>query len=573
MNHICSSILGFLLSLLVVAATAGCSRTKPDAALTRVSAIVSDDPERAVAMLDSIDTGKLTDADRHLHDFLTIKALDKAYVTHESDSLILDVIDYYSSRPKDPIYTESLYYGGRVYTDLGDYPTALRYYHNALDNLDVSTDTTNLSVRLNSQIGMLLEKLWLFDKAIPYLEEVLRVGMQDRDSVDIVYTLQRLGGISYECGKYDKADSILTRSLDYAVTLPESYSALSKVWLSAVKLEEGDLTMALALIRNSLPYVKPVSRDIALAQAADIYCAAGILDTAYMYAHELATNENMTNRKTGYRILTSPEFGPYLHPDTLRQYYINYKSVLEDEFNDNHNQLALLQKSKYDYSLHERDSLKVRKEKEWVERIASFFAILVVILAFAVLYIKYQNKSNLVRLHEALDNLEVLQKTLKTSSQYGNENSLNEQTHEHKVENSEEELIQRMRQQLLDMSEDSDQLNFNPAILKSDVYSEIQALLMSEKIMKGDVWNELERVVSVLSPDFIMNLRLLTQNKLTRVDRQTALLIKCGFRSSDMCILLGISHGAVGSRRNSLGMKILGKKTDAQTINNVIRLL
>lgn len=47
---------------------------------------------------------------------------------HTSDSLILDVIDYYSSNDDRNLYPEVLYYGGRVYSDLGDYPTSLSYF-------------------------------------------------------------------------------------------------------------------------------------------------------------------------------------------------------------------------------------------------------------------------------------------------------------------------------------------------------------------------------------------------------------------------------------------------------------
>ena len=167
-------MLWLLLSLLmaVAAVAAGCSRPEPDAALTRVAGLVSEDPKAALAMLDSVDTRQLPDADRHYHDFLSVKARDKAYVTHESDSLVLDVIDYYSSRPGDPLYAEALYYGGRVYTDLGDCPTALQYYQRALDNLVAATDTDDLRVRLNSQIGMLLETLRLDDKAVPYYRKL-----------------------------------------------------------------------------------------------------------------------------------------------------------------------------------------------------------------------------------------------------------------------------------------------------------------------------------------------------------------------------------------------------------------
>ena len=50
---------------LLMAVAAGCSRPEPDAALTRVAGLVSEDPKAALSMLDSVDTRQLPDADRH----------------------------------------------------------------------------------------------------------------------------------------------------------------------------------------------------------------------------------------------------------------------------------------------------------------------------------------------------------------------------------------------------------------------------------------------------------------------------------------------------------------------------
>ena len=567
------SILVFILLPLIIAVAAGCSRPEPDAALMRVAGLVSDDPEAALAMLDSVDTRQLSDADRHYHDFLSVKARDKAYVTHESDSLVLDVIDYYSSRPGNPLYAEALYYGGRVYTDLGDYPTALRYYQKALDTIDAATDTTDLKGRLNSQIGMLFETLRLYDKARPYYEAVLKQKMEERDSVVIVYTLQRLGSIWHDCGEQDRADSLLTQSLEYATGLPEYLPAMSRVLLAGVRQEKGDLSNALSLVRNTPELVEPISRNVALAYAADIYLEAGIMDTAYMYAHELVTNEDMTNKKTGYRILTSPEFRQWLPPDTLSRYYADYKRVLEDYFNDNRNELALLQKSRYDYSLHERESQKAHRTNDLLMWVIAGCVLLMLLLAVAVLYVKYRNKSNIVRLHEALISLEQLRHQLETYSQEMPDSPSVEDPVEPENGNSEHDLRQRLRRELMDLYESSGHRKIPQPILESDVYSEIQSLLMVDSSIKGELWNELERVVSEASPNFNRNLELLAQTGLTKADRQTALLIKCGFRPSEMKVLLGVTNGAVVSRRNTLGRKLIGRKENADVVTGIIRLL
>ncbi len=84
---------------------------------------------------------------------------------------------------------------------------------------------------------------------------------------------------------------------------------------------------------------------------------------------------------------------------------------------------------------------------------------------------------------------------------------------------------------------------------------------------------ELERVVLESSPKFKENLNLLTLGKLNVADFQTALLIKCGIKPVEMEILLGRTHGALVSRRQTLGLKVFDEKTSIKIIDGIIRLL
>ena len=142
-----------------------CSKNKQDGRLTHISEIVSESPHEALYSLDSIDYMSLSNADKYFYDFLTIKAKDKAYIRHYSDSLFIRVHDYYSNSRTAPLYPEVLYYGGRVYSDLGDYPTALNYFHLSLDYLPSNTTNQNLRNRVLSQTGRLLNSLRLFEDA------------------------------------------------------------------------------------------------------------------------------------------------------------------------------------------------------------------------------------------------------------------------------------------------------------------------------------------------------------------------------------------------------------------------
>lgn len=88
-------------------------------------------PDSATSYLDSLAadtawTKAMRESDRARFSLLRVKAADKAYVRHTSDSLIRTALAYYENHTGSEHYPEALYYGGRVYSDLGDSPTALQ---------------------------------------------------------------------------------------------------------------------------------------------------------------------------------------------------------------------------------------------------------------------------------------------------------------------------------------------------------------------------------------------------------------------------------------------------------------
>ena len=409
-THIIASVILLLLA-------GGYSRSSRDPRLARIAASVSDRPEEALVSLDSIDKNSLSKPDRHYLDLLTLKARDKAYIDHESDSLVLDVIDYYSSRPETPEYPEALYYGGRVYSDMGDYPSALRYYQKALGYLKKSPDTDDMECRINNQIGMLLKNLRLFDQAEPYFINVLNEKIAERDSLGIVYTMQQLGTLYMDLKLTDKADSILTRSMEYEAPIPSTVKALTRLHLAVVNQDKGNIQTALNLVRHTPDQVSPVSRDAALTSAAFIYLDAGITDTAFMYARELIRDVNSLNQKSGYRIILTTEFRNLLPPDTLAQYYEDYERILEKDFDGNRNEQTLMQQSIYNYDTHERKRIEAQKSKERMRYVVLGFMVVTVMLSFAILYLKYRNQTNIVKLRTALDNIENLKKEILSSKE------------------------------------------------------------------------------------------------------------------------------------------------------------
>ena len=78
-------------------------------------------PDSALRLLDgwadSVPT--VPERVRMYYRLLTVKAADKAYITHTSDSIIRPVLDYYEQEGDRRLLPEAYYYAGRVYRDLG----------------------------------------------------------------------------------------------------------------------------------------------------------------------------------------------------------------------------------------------------------------------------------------------------------------------------------------------------------------------------------------------------------------------------------------------------------------------
>ncbi len=302
----------------------GCGDDRIDSRLVRIDAMMDDNPRGALDSLERIDRAEMSAGDSFYYELLKIKASDKAYVRHESDSEVIKVIDYYKSHGDDDLYAEALYYGGRVYSDLGDYPTSLRYFQDALDRLPADTDNQKLRGHVLSQTGRLLNKLRLYDEAAKYLVELVKLDSVYDDSVNLVLDQQLLGAVLVHSGQYDRAKKHFKniRSLS-ETTLPEN-TAVHDMYLAAIECDNGNLDSALLIIRGVPESVPDGYRSTAIAYAAEIYHNAGLYDSAYMYSKMLLDSKVLNYRLNAYKILLSSEEIKLVDKDDIMEYIESY---------------------------------------------------------------------------------------------------------------------------------------------------------------------------------------------------------------------------------------------------------
>ena len=153
--------------LMMVLIIASCSDHKGASELyDRVNAAILSNPDSALAQLQSMssDISSSDEAMSCTYSLLCIKAKDKAYIPHESDSLILAILPYFEKNTDR--LPEAYYYAGRVYSDMGDAPEALNYFEKALELLPDASRAEDVL----RQKSVILSQMGFFISCPPFLQ-------------------------------------------------------------------------------------------------------------------------------------------------------------------------------------------------------------------------------------------------------------------------------------------------------------------------------------------------------------------------------------------------------------------
>lgn len=558
--------------LIILLSFVSCIHNNSDIRLSDISSLVDSSPTEALDSLNAIQYSTLSEDDKHFYDFLSVKAADKAYIRHTSDSLILQVIDYESKHQYNGRYSEALYYGGRVYSDLGDYPTAINYFYDALNNIaSNNVESNRLKSNILSQLARRLNSLRLYTQATPYLKQAIQIDSILCDTFNIAYDLELLGAIYFHQDSLELSSQQFQLAKTYAQNLSQKDILHMQMYQAAIALKQNDINSAISLIRNIPDNVRPIHQNIALAYASDIYLASGQYDSAYIFADRLIHSPHMGNQKSGYRNLFSQELEPYIPKDSLPKYIREFYASVEDAYNKLESQQISNQLSYYNYTFNQRERLKAETTKKRVMFVSLILGIVSSILIVIILISKNKRKKLLLDLQSTILELE--------SIKYSNSNCI---PYDCKTENTVfntsnvSELKKKLKDQLERLSGQQHTLPPIPSIiLNSEAYKQVQTYIINERVIpeRSHIWTSLESIIISTSPSFKNNLQLLVGNTLKLHDYHTVLLMKCGISPSDLTILLGRTKGTISYRRKHVCEIILGERISPTLIDYLIRCI
>lgn len=542
---------------------------RTDRLLRQAYTIADIKPDSALVMLKSICRDSLSNDElKHYHDLLTIKANDKAYITHSSDSSILSVIAYYEKHPNDSLLPVAYYYGGRVYADLGDAPQALEYFQKALDceNIDLHTMTVAYS-----QIAQIYSKQNVLELAIPAYQKAIELNNTKNDTIGLLYNMRNLGEIYFKRDQNDSALILFKKSLLLAEKIG------NKKLISSVKLNIAEFYLfkndymksleTLSSVKSQFPQEDSI---IVANNYAHLYYRLNNEDSVIYYCNKLINSQSPNVQLNGYTILVNL----YIKNNKTNAAYdaLIKSTLLSDSISKIQTPHKIRQLSSiYNYQIRERENHKLKQSIQAKEvkiiLLTSSIVVVLIIAIFIILImrkrkqminIKLQNVELLLNQRNNLSEIIIAQNKEKISLLESQINSINS---ENKIlikelENQKKMLeLNNERAILIKVQNDSAIISFNNDPFIKEIHNRLQSFQEGKNIITENEWLTLIERINQFFPDFINVLNKLPF-KLSTNEYRVSILIKAKFSLKEISRLTNHSDTSVSMTRSRLYKKL-----------------
>lgn len=506
------------------------------------------------------------------YQLLCIKANDRAYIPHSSDSIILPILNYYK-QTDDLHLPETYYYAGRIYRDLGDAPQALDYFNNTLDALPSSSDSYSLKSKVYSQIGTLFLYQDIYDEALKMFKEAFHYDLLLEDSVGMSYDLRDMA-TSYRClNQIDSAIYYYGKANDLALALHQQrFVSMIQSQMAGLYIQLKKYDLAKQFLQSSLSYQHKADKSGIFSVAAKYYHQLGTKDSAAYYYTQLLDFGTIYAKQAAHWGLAELAIDNNHEQDAiphLRAYMQCVDSICKITDREAIRQM----RSVYNYKLREKEIAHLKSKNEQTKLIIiSLLSLCAILASITFAYIQYFKLKQLqltIRLKKIkrlkdklysrsvqfieenkrkIEELEIMERKFLEVDQINT--TLKEQL------NAQKELIIYTNKQIkLDLNRREQS---QAVLFKSEINLHIQRQLKindrSKRMLSDEDWKELEKLVNSTYNGFKENLYDIYN--LSLFEYRVCLLIKINIQPIDIGKLTEHSKESISSTRRRLYEKV-----------------
>ena len=549
----------------------GCQHhTSYPAQLLLADSLAGADPTTAMTLLSTMeeDMSKAPKTTQMLYRLLCIKAADKAYIPHTSDSLILPVVEYYE-QGGDPDYLgEAYYYAGRVYRDLNDVPLALTYFQKGLDASRQSKGRW-VSAVLYAQMGEIYYYQSLYPEALEMYGEAFRIDSIASDTLGIILDLRDL---AFTHRTMQQPDSAL-HYLHQAELLAQQYGDEEMQGLIASQLaglynQQGNTEMAHRFIDQALKQVGEADKFSTYDVYANILLNENRYEEAKTYYLQMLQADAAPVRQDAYNGLATIAAHQHQANDYL-YYYELYKACTDSIHRADATESVSRMNAMYNYQLREKENIRLQKQLEKHQQLMQRIAFVVsIILLLLIIYYQYNRRKRMRHQHNKERLQQLKEEKYRQSEAFIQANKeeiirLQQQLAEANQENHElVERLERQKEQLENANlvaeiKRGERKQADSVIKDSAIMKHLQQSVVKGNHIKPKDIKEIEQLLDEAFPDFRQHLSQLgTMNPL---EYQVCLMLKMELSPTSIATLVLRDKSTVSLIRRRLLKKVTGR--------------
>ncbi len=566
-------VIFLLLIIMLLASCAG--NRKYDDLMQRADSImnVNDDSAKvAIRMLDGVKSQlpEFSQSQKMRYELLRHKAMNKAYISFTSDSIMKEVVDYYDRHGSANERMLANYVLGCVYRDMHEVPMALEYYNKATEQADTTAADCDYGTlyRVYSQMGFLFSKQYLLYQELNAFDKAEKYAYLAKDTFNAIVNYQNQGEVYDFLGKKDSviAINLLAAKLfkkhgnDYAAAIAfgcnYNYYIEKKDSINAKKAFEA---------YNSTGYEGNSNYEDAKAyvlyQKGTYYLFVNKQDSAY---DNLSLSFKMC-KSYSIKAATTKALAQYYAKVNQPAMAMKY-ALQSSEYNDSDligarkTQLQQVQ-AMYDYSRNQEIAKNAEQKAERSTRM-NYMIVLSCLMLFLLLSYIYRKQIAIKKKKIAVSKL-LYEDSLLKLKRLQDERAILVAENDNKLAQvimEKENTISKLKAEITHIQERYSLSSVSDAdlILKdSSIYKKIKFIEVhpKEKMCEED-WKVLADTIEEVVPNFIPVLK----NKLNDKDYQICLLVRLGFSTSLVARLLGLSDAAISKSRKTMLKKICRKE-------------
>ena len=579
----------FLLIYIIITAlvsTTSCHRSEhTEQQLLMMDTLSDENPDTVLTMLDCMDFNTMSKSERMHAELLRGKAMNKAYVNFTTDSVMLEVVDWYERHGNANQKMLAYYILGCAYRDLEDALSALKYLNLAVDAVDENDEDCDLHtlMRVYSQMGGLYQRVAAFENERIADSNAERLAWQICDTLSALRLMWAQACCLYDYRNQSQAIMILD-SIDMFTRkngMKEQTKILYPMRID-YHLDIKDVKGADSLLRE-YEYkmgIRPDSPDEEIYDIAHFY-RKGRYDlliqspnsAIQMFQRYLRLIENRSFyngiqhslREVCYQGLTEA-YSLKHQPDSVIKYANLYCQWNDSSTRAKSSEYLLRYQSLYNYAKVQEQALKAEQKASRLRVIIILlvvFATTIVIVAWLIYQKRLKkerqkqietNKGYQLLLHELEKSADELL-LIKTGSE--------------RFQREKESEIQKLQTALAmyqDNEQSVEQWSDERAIFACDIAKRLHSLSSHAQKATPNELNCLLVTAQNAFPKFYANITDASKG-LSHTEIIISILIRFQFIPSEISLLLGLSSQRITNLKSSVNQKLFGTQ-GAKTLDS-----